>query len=87
MTIFNIHAPREDKESGNKDKYYENLENEMDKIPRKDIKMIVGDMNSKVGRKEIYRKITGGENKHQVINEKGIILITLAIERQSENYE
>lgn len=42
--------------------------------------MLVGHMNAKVGREEIYRNIIGSKSKHKESNNNGIKLITLAIE-------
>lgn len=49
----------------------------MDKLTRKDIEMILGDINVKAGRGKIYRKMTGGERKQQKSTNEGIKLITL----------
>ncbi|KAK5648858.1 hypothetical protein RI129_003750 [Pyrocoelia pectoralis] len=52
MTVINVHAPTEEKEEELKEEFYEVSEDIVGKIPKTDCK------------EEIYRKITGGESKH-----------------------
>ncbi|KAJ3654979.1 hypothetical protein Zmor_014128 [Zophobas morio] len=53
----------------------------IDKIPKRDIIIIMGDANAKVGREEIYKEIVGKHSKHEESNNNGLRLIELAIER------
>lgn len=80
ITIFNVHALTEDKEMQEKYELYEDLTSELEKTPKYDIKIIVGDMNAKIGREEMYRKITGGKSRHIDSNENGKLLIEFASE-------
>lgn len=81
LSILNIHAPTEEKDDEIKDIFYEQIEKALDNIPSKDVIIIMGDANAKIGREEIYKEITGGQSKHEQTNENGLRLIELAIER------
>ena len=53
LIILNIHAPTKEKENEIKDDFYDKIRIAYDKTPKKkDIKIILGDMNAK-----IYRNI------------------------------
>lgn len=80
ITIVNVHAPTEDKEEEEKDKFYEMIERKIQSTPRYDIKIVLGDFNAKVGRENIYKHITGGNSKHLTSSENGQKLIHFAIE-------
>lgn len=82
ISIINAHAPTEEKDEETKDEFYEILEEMVQKIPKTDLKLVIGDMNAKVGREEIYREVTGGESKHEESNDNGLRLITFAIEQK-----
>ena len=51
-SIINAHAPTEDKDDEEKDKFYLELETVYNQCPRHDIKMVLGDFNTKVGKEE-----------------------------------
>lgn len=81
MTVVNLHAPTEEKEEEQKDTFYEELENVLDKLPRNNIQIVIGDVNAKIGKEDMFKSITGGESKHQESNDNGLRLINFAIER------
>lgn len=82
ISIINGHAPTEDKDLAEKYDFYEKISNIVEKIPRYDVKIFVGDMNAKVGREPAYRKITGGNSRHPDSNENGKCLIEFATEEE-----
>jgi hypothetical protein len=49
-TIICVHTPTEEKDEIQKDDFYEDLERIYMKIPKHDIKVVMGDFNSKVGK-------------------------------------
>ena len=61
LFVLNIDAPTEEKENDAKDPFYEEMDRVIDKIPKRDITIIMGDAN-----KEIVRK----HNKHGEPNTK-----------------
>ena len=81
ITIVNVHAPTEDKDLGEKVEFYEKLGEIWEKIPNYDIKILIGDMNAKIGKEKIYNSVTGGKSKHVESNENGRVLIQFAEEK------
>ena len=47
LFVLNIHAPTEEKEDDVKDAFYEEMDRVIDKIPKRDIIIIMGDANAK----------------------------------------
>jgi hypothetical protein len=47
---MNVHAPTEDKTDDVKDGFYEELEHIFGKFPKYHMKILLGDLNAKVGR-------------------------------------
>lgn len=80
-TLICVHAPTDESDEEEKDQFYEKLEQVFDKQPRHDIKIIVGDMNAKVGREEIYRPTIGQHSLHERSNGNGARLIDFAVSR------
>lgn len=80
ITIVNVHAPTEIKEEEEKDSFYEELAKVIGKIPRYDVKIVLGDLNAKIGKEAMYNDITGGHSKHELTNENGKKLIEFATE-------
>jgi len=49
-----------------------------EKCPKRDLKIIIGDMNAKIGQERMYRTITGKYSLHTLSNDNGIRLINSA---------
>ena len=80
-TIINAHAPTEDTDDEAKERFYEELERAYDDAPRHDIKIILGDMNAKVGKETIFRPTIGTESLHTESNDNGVRLVEFAISK------
>ncbi|KAK9686020.1 hypothetical protein QE152_g37504 [Popillia japonica] len=80
ISLLNVHAPTEDKDPIVKNEFYEELEKVLEKVPKFDIKLVVGDLNAKIGREDERRKVTGGNSKHMLSSENGKMLIQFALE-------
>jgi hypothetical protein len=78
ISIINAHVSTEDKEDDEKEIFYEALGRAYDNCPKNDLKIIIGDMNAKIGKEQIYRKYTGRHSAHEETNENGNRLINLA---------
>ncbi|PNF31855.1 hypothetical protein B7P43_G08920 [Cryptotermes secundus] len=78
MTLMNVHAPTEEKEEEVKDYFYQQMEETYDSIPSNDIKVILGDLNAKIGKEKEYRGVIGTESLHDTTNHNGIKLIDFA---------
>jgi exonuclease III len=50
ITLINIHASTEDKEEDVKEQFYEELQRTHDRVPKHDVTIILGDMNTKLGK-------------------------------------
>jgi hypothetical protein len=59
-----VHAPTEDKDDDIKDSFYEELEHTFDQFAKYHTKILLGDFYAKVGRENIFKKITGTESLH-----------------------
>jgi hypothetical protein len=55
-----------------KDRLYEDLENVFDKFPQYHMKMLLGDLNVKVGREYIFKPTVGNESSHEISNVTGL---------------
>ena len=63
-SIINAHAPTEDKDDEEKDKFYSGLETIYSQCPRDDIKMVLGDFNANVGKEESNYPYAGRNGLH-----------------------
>jgi exonuclease III len=82
VTIFCVYAPTEETEEEEKDKFYTKMEEEINKVQRHDVKMILGDLNAKIGREEVYRSTIGKASLHEDSNYNGLRLIDFAVEKK-----
>jgi exonuclease III len=75
ITIISVHAPTNDKDDQEKERFYENLEETCNRIPRHDLVIIMGDFNAKLGKKEHLQPVAGPHTIHDFSNENGDMLI------------
>ncbi|GFR88916.1 craniofacial development protein 2 [Elysia marginata] len=60
MNIVQIYAPTNEAQDEEKGAFYDLLQEVMDKLPKKDINILMGDANAKIGRENIgYDRIMG----------------------------
>jgi hypothetical protein len=52
-----------------KDSFYEELGHVFDQFPRYDMKILLGDFNAKVGRKDIFKPKIGNESLYEISND------------------
>jgi len=52
--VLNVHAPSEGKSDDSKDSFYEELEQVFDHFANYHMKILLGDINAKVGRENIF---------------------------------
>jgi len=79
ITIINGHAPTEDKDDETKSTFYEKLQALLDRIPHRDVKILIGDFNAQVGREEMYRPTIGKHSLHVESNDNGSRLVDFAV--------
>jgi len=53
MAVIKIYAPTADSKEDNIENFYEKLDATLNEISKKDIKLITGDWNAKIGKKNI----------------------------------
>lgn len=79
ISLINAHAPTEEKDDEVKELFYERLQLAYNNAPPRDIKIILGDFNAKVGQEETYRPAIGLHSLHELSNDNGVRLIDFAI--------
>jgi len=78
IIVVNVHAPSEEKIDESKDSFYEELEQVFDHFPKYHMKMLLGDVNAKVGRENIFKPTIGQESLHQDSNDSGVRIVNFA---------
>jgi hypothetical protein len=78
IIILNVHARTEDKTDDVKDGSYEELERVFDKFPKYHMKILMGDLNAKVGREDIFKPTIGKESLHEINNDNGVRVVNIA---------
>jgi hypothetical protein len=81
-----VHAPTEDKDDVIKDSFYEELEEVFDQFLRYHMKILMGDLNAKVGGGDIFKPIIGNESLHEASNDNGVRAVNFATSKKS-NYK
>jgi hypothetical protein len=57
---------------------YEELERVLDKILKYHLKILLGDLNAKVDREDIFKPTIGNESVHEISNDNGVRLVNFA---------
>jgi hypothetical protein len=78
LSFINVHAPTEEKEEIEKEAFYQQVEEVYDSCPSNDIKVVLGDMNAKVGKEGIYQGLTDRHSLHLNTNNNGQWLVDFA---------
>jgi len=78
IITWNVHAPSEEKSDDSKGNFYEELEQVFDHFPKYHMKIVLGDLNVKVGRKNTFKSTIGNEILHQDSNDNGARIVNLA---------
>ncbi|XP_038221620.1 craniofacial development protein 2-like, partial [Zerene cesonia] len=78
ITLLNTYAPTELADDATKDDFYEELDQVYDDIPEYDAKILLGDLNAKIGREEAFMPTIGKHSKHEKSNDNGIRIISFA---------
>ena len=79
VTVIALYAPTEDSNEENKDQWYDEVQEVLNKVPGHDMLVILGDLNAKVGRETAaFNGILGEHSLHEVSNDNGLRVATLA---------
>jgi hypothetical protein len=54
LTLISTHAPSEEKDEAAKVEFYNSLESVYDAVPNYKLKTVLGDLNTKVGKKSCF---------------------------------
>ena len=76
--VINVYAPSEEKSGESKDSFCEELEQVFNHFPKYHMKILLGDINAKVGRYNIFKPIIGQESLHQDSNDNRVRLVNFA---------
>ena len=75
ITLIQCYAPTNDREDTVNDAFYQQLQAEVDAVPRHDLSIVMGDLNAKVGSDNMYWDRAMGKHGCVTMNEKGDRLI------------
>lgn len=78
ITIINAYAPTDVTKRIEKNKFYENLEEVCENLPKRHTVLLLGDFNAKLGKEEFLKTVAGKETIHEVTTDNGIRLSFLA---------
>jgi exonuclease III len=76
-SFIGVRAPTEEKDD-EKDNFCEDLDQIYEECPKRDVKIIIGDLNAKIGQEDLYRPIIEKYSLHTLSNDNGIRLINFA---------
>ncbi|XP_068208384.1 craniofacial development protein 2-like [Palaemon carinicauda] len=77
MSIIVCYAPTNDSPEEKKEEYYEEIRSVIDEIPERDMKIVIGDFNAKVGRNnQGIENVMGVEVVGEVASENGAPFIS-----------
>ena len=71
ITLINVHVSTEEKMEEEKDKFYDHLQKTYDTAPKHDTVMVLGDLNTKIGKEKSFESVTGKNTLHNVSNQNG----------------
>jgi hypothetical protein len=81
IIALNIHAPTEDENDDVKDSFREELGRVFDKLPKYNMKILLGDFSAKVGREVIFKATIWNESCHKISYNNGVKVVNCAISK------
>jgi hypothetical protein len=69
IIVLNVHNTTEDKIEDMKDSFYKELEHVFDKFPKHQTRILLGDFDARVGRKNIFKPTIGNVSLHEISND------------------
>jgi hypothetical protein len=78
ISVLNVHAPTEEKSDDSRDSFYEKLGQVFDHFPKYHMKILLGNFNAKLGRKDTFKSTIGSESLRQVNNDNGVRVVNFA---------
>lgn len=83
ITIICAHAPTEGANDEVKDIFYEQQDKAYSIISAFDIKLVIGDFNSKVGKENIHKETIGKHSLHDITKGNGLRIISFVASRNT----
>jgi hypothetical protein len=78
IIVQNVHAPTEAKIDDMKERFHDELDHVFDKFPKYHMKILLGDLNAKVGRKGILKQTIAYERFDEISNDNGVRSVNFA---------
>ena len=78
---MNTHTETEEKNNETKENFYEKVEETYSTLPSNDIKIVIGDLNGKIEREELYRDVIGRDSLHRQSNDNELRVIKFVTSR------
>jgi hypothetical protein len=75
MIVLHLPSPSGEKSDDSKDSLYEELELVFDHFTKYHMKILLGDLNAKLGRGDIFRPKIGNESLHQGSNDNSVRIV------------
>jgi endonuclease/exonuclease/phosphatase family metal-dependent hydrolase len=69
----------EDKADVDKEKFYDDLKTPIDRTPKSDTILVLGDANAELGKEDVYSGVSGKHTLHELSNRNGEMLLELAL--------
>jgi hypothetical protein len=79
LTLINMYAPTENKTDTEKKKFYDDLQTAIDRTPKSDTTIVLGNANAKLGKEDVYNEVGGKHALHELSNRNGEMLLELAL--------
>ena len=76
LSVIQVYAPTNDADEENKHLFYEILQKTLDKVPKHDMTVIIGDFNAKVGHRSSSAERSVGNEASGIRNENGELFVT-----------
>ena len=73
-----MHVPSEEKSNDSTDSFYDKSEKVFDNFPKYNRKILLGDFNDKLRRKDIFKPTIGNESLHQESIDNGVRIVNFA---------
>jgi hypothetical protein len=81
IIVLNVHALTEKQNGDSKESFHEKLEQVFNHFFKYCMKILLGDFNAKLGRKDIFKQTIGNESLHQEGNEYGVIVVNFVMSK------
>ena len=86
VTIIQCYAPTNTAEEETKEEFYTMLQGILDKVPARDMKIVMGDLNAKIGSENKGKETVMGKEALGVMNENGELFSDFLCFQRSSNW-